>query len=63
METATVSKDTREFLKKCEESNIVTNVSPDLPNSFVLCRFEGRAHLFISAISASTLRKRVDVLV
>ena len=58
METSTVSKDTRSFLKKCEENNLVTNVSDDLPKCFVLSRYNGEIQLFVSAISSSTLKKR-----
>ena len=58
MDTATASKDTRALLKKCEDEDMVTNVSSDLPKTFVLCRYDGRTHLFISSISSSTLRKR-----
>ena len=57
-EKATVSKETRDFLKKCEQDNIVTNVSDDLPKSFVLCGLDGGGHVFISAISPATLFKR-----
>jgi hypothetical protein len=59
METATVSKDSRAFLKRCEDGDAVTNVSDDLPKSFVLCRYEGSAHVFVSAISTPTLKRRL----
>ena len=58
IDTATVSRDTRAFLKKCEDDDSVTNVSDDLPKSFVLCRYDDKAHLFVSAIASATLRKR-----
>ena len=58
METSTISKDTRAFLKQCEENNMVTNVSDDLPKCFILCRYNDQIQLFISAISSSTLKKR-----
>ena len=60
LDITTVSKDTREFLRRCEENDIVTNVSSDLPKSFVLCRYDGETHVFISAISSMTLRKRAS---
>jgi len=60
LDVTTVSKDTREFLRRCEENDIVTNVSSDLPKSFVLCRYDGETHVFITAISSMTLRKRAS---
>ena len=60
METTTVAKDTRTFLKKCEADNLITNVSEDLPKSYVLCHYNGQIQLFISSISTATLRKRAS---
>ena len=60
LDITTVSKDTRDFLRLCEENDMVTNVSSDLPKSFVLCRYNGEAQVFISAISSVTLRKRAS---
>ena len=62
LDTATVSKDTKNFLQRCEESDIVTNISSDLPKSFVLCRYNGEIQVFISAISTVTLKKRASYL-
>ena len=58
LETASISSDTKSFLKRCEDGDIVTNVSSDLPKSFVLCRYNGEIQVFISAISPYTLKKR-----
>ena len=60
LDITTNSNDTRNFLAQCEASDIVTNVSSDLPKSFVLCRYNGQVQVFISAISSSTLKKRVS---
>ena len=60
LDTATVSKDTKGFLRHCEDSDMVTNVSSDLPKSFVLCRYNGDLQIFITAISSSTLKKRAS---
>ena len=61
LDTATTSKDTRDFLRRCEDNDIVTNVSDDLPKSFVLCRYNGEIQVFISAISSATLKKRATI--
>jgi hypothetical protein len=58
MDRATVSKDTQAFLRRCEDEDMVTTVSRDLPKSFVLCRYNGRLQVFISAISTATLKRR-----
>ena len=60
LDTATVSKDTKEFLRKCEDNDMVTNISSDLPKSFVLCYYNGDIQVFISAISSNTLKKRAS---
>jgi hypothetical protein len=60
LDSTTVSKDTRDFLARCESGDIVTNVSSDLPKSFVLCRYNGEIQVFISAISSTTLKKRAS---
>ena len=60
LDITTVSGDTRDFLKRCEENDVVTNVSSDLPKSFVLCRYNGEIQVFISAISSATLKKRAQ---
>ena len=61
LESASVSKATKDFLRQCEENDMVTNVSADLPKSFVLCRYNGEIQVFISAISSVTLKKRAEV--
>ena len=60
LDVTTMSKDTREFLRRCEEGDMVTNVSSDLPKSFVLCRYNGVIQVFISAISSMTLKRRAS---
>jgi len=58
LDSTTISKDTKSFLQHCEDDDMVTNVSSDLPKSFVLCRYNGDIQIFVSAISSVTLRKR-----
>jgi hypothetical protein len=60
LETASLSNDTKDFLRRCEDGDIVTNVSSDLPKSFVLCRYNGEIQVFISAIASVTLKKRAS---
>ena len=58
METTTISKITKEFLKIAEEEGFIENVSDDLPKSFVICEVNGRSKIYISPISSTTLFKR-----
>lgn len=58
MDNSTVSKYTREYLKRAQQENRVINVSMELPKSFVVCENEGLEVLYITQISAVTLLKR-----
>jgi len=53
------SKRTRAFLEKAEKGGRVTNVSDDVPKTFVLYEEKGKTSLYISQISSKTLLKRV----
>ena len=59
MENTTVSKTTREFLRKAEIEKRVVNVSESLPRSAVLCSTKDGIKVYISQISTSTLYKRM----
>lgn len=61
MDTSTVSKITREFLKNAEKEKRVVNVSYELPKSFILCNENGIIKVYISQISSVTLEKRLDI--
>ena len=60
MDTSTVSKNTREYLKKSEKSGDVVTVSYDLPKSFIVVqeRKTKQKTVYISQISSQTLNKR-----
>ena len=55
LDTASVSKHTRDFLKKAEQGGRVVNVTYDLPKSFVICRDNT---VYISQLAAATLKGR-----
>jgi hypothetical protein len=59
IEKTTTSNNTREFLKKSEESGIVRTVGTDIPKSFIVALTEGKQKVFLSPISSNTLKKRV----
>ena len=58
MDNTSTSKRTREFLTKSEkEGNVVP--CDDLPKSFVLTAEYGMERIYLSALSAATLEKRL----
>lgn len=57
MDTSTVNKATRDYLKKAEQEKRVVYVNYDLPKCFVVTDKK----VFISPINTSTLRKRAKL--
>lgn len=63
IETATISKHSRQFLADAEKGGRVFNVSMELPKSFVVCMDrDGTEIVYISQISSSTLLKRTGYI-
>ncbi|MGN1097367.1 MAG: extracellular matrix regulator RemB [Clostridia bacterium] len=60
LETTSVSKKTKEFLRASEKKGVVVNVSEDIPKSYVICNEDGADKIYISQISSATLLKRVE---
>lgn len=62
LDTTTVSKPTRDYLKTMQKSGNVVNVSYDLPKSFIItCKKKSKKKImFISPISTATLLKRSE---
>lgn len=59
IENTSVSRSTREFLARAGKGGRIFNVSYEMPKSFVVCADEsGEETVYISQVSASTLRKR-----
>lgn len=58
METTTISKDTKEFLKTAGEEGFVETVSLDIPKSYIITETDNKSRIYISPISAATLLKR-----
>ena len=59
LDTSTVSKHTRDYLARAEKAGKVVNISTELPKSFVVTDGQNGA-VYISQLSASTLKKRAD---
>lgn len=60
MEATTISKNSRDFLKKATKNRRIVNVSFEMPKSFIVCedRKTREQTVYISPLSASTLQKR-----
>lgn len=58
IETSTISKDTRDFLKTAEEEGFVTAMTDDLPRSFIITEEDKKSRIYLSPISSVTLQKR-----
>ena len=57
LDSSTISKRTRDLLRRAEVEGRVVNVSGELPKSFIVTTGESPA-VYISQISAGTLKKR-----
>ena len=65
LETATISKNTRDYLRAAENAGDVVNVTMEMPKSFIVCRDQRRSSgraVYISQISTATLRGRAGFL-
>lgn len=58
IETTTLSKDTKEFLKIAEEEGFIEAISNDLPKSFIITEMDKKSKIYLSPISSLTLQKR-----
>lgn len=63
METTSVSKITKQFLKEAQVMDNVINVSKyDLPKSYVITYENNKTKVYISPISSATLLKRAEYI-
>lgn len=58
IDSTTVSKDTKEFLKIAEEEGFIESISYDLPKSFIITETDKKSKIYLSPISSVTLQKR-----
>jgi len=62
IETTTISKDTKEFLRIAEEEGFIESISEDLPKSFIITETDKKSKIFLSPISSVTLQKRAGYI-
>ena len=58
LESTSMSRNTKDFLKIVEEEGFVRNVSEELPKTFVLCEIDGQSVIYITNISSKALAGR-----
>ena len=59
LESTSISKYSKEFLKIVEEEGFVRNVSEEIPKSFVICEEKGQSVIYITNISTKALAGRI----
>ncbi len=62
LDNTTVSRHTRDFLRRAEQNKIVRYVNFELPKSFVLTEKNGENRIYVSQISTTTLLKRSKLI-
>lgn len=62
LETTSLSKDTKEFLKVAEEEGFVRGVTDEIPKSYIITEFNKKSEIYLSAISSVTLQKRANFI-
>ncbi len=58
LETATISKITRDYLKRAQKRGIVENIGYEIPTSFVVCSDRRGDKVYTTQISSQTLYNR-----
>ncbi len=58
IENTTTGKNTSKLLERATKEKRIINVSYDMPKSFIVCIENGKELIYITNISAATLRKR-----
>lgn len=60
LEGTTITGVTRDFLKVAEEEGFVITVSDRMPKSFVITEKNKQNMIYITSLSVSTLKKRME---
>ena len=62
IETTTLSRDTKDFLRVAEEEGFIKAISEDLPKTFVITEVDKKSKIYLSPISSVTLQKRAGYI-
>ena len=60
IENTTVEKCTKKLLERAEKNHLCVYTTYDMPKSFVITMKDNKEKLYISQLSAYTLRKRME---
>jgi hypothetical protein len=60
LENTTVGKYTKEYLERAEKEKCCVYTTFEMPKSFITVLKNGKETVYISQLSVSTLRKRLD---
>ena len=60
MDTSTMSKTTRDFLKTAEEEGFIHSITDDLPKAAVVCETGHESRVFLCPVASSTIRGRTE---
>lgn len=60
LETTSISKKTREFLRINDKKGNVEYISEEIPKTYIICNSQEKIKVFISQISSQTLYKRAE---
>jgi len=59
-DNTTVNHITREYLNRMEQEGRLISITYELPKSFVVCVENGEQKVYLSQVSAATLKKRIQ---
>ena len=60
MDTTTISKDSKDFIKIAEEEGFISTIMDELPKSFIITEVNKKSKIYLSPISSVTLLKRTE---
>lgn len=60
LDQTTIGEKTRLLLQKAEQDGILIDASEDLPKSFLIVTVYGETRIYLSSLSSSTLKKRME---
>ena len=60
LETTSIGKKTKEFLRKSEKNGETEYISYEIPRTYVICEKKGKKKVYMTQLSSQTLYKRAE---
>ena len=60
LETTSIGKKTKEFLRKSEKNGETEYISYEIPRTYVICEKKGEKKVYMTQLSSQTLYKRAE---